>query len=79
MPIADAPVIEIVEKDVTTIDKHGSATVIVPNDVRINGQSLLCCSDHPVTVHEISMSNPNVVLVTLTLFARRVIIGAEND
>ena len=67
--IHDAPVIEIIEVD--SPDEEG---VVVPNDVRINGQSLLC-ADEPVIVSEISTESRDVVRVTVTFLARRVYIG----
>jgi hypothetical protein len=75
--IPDAALIEIVERDHST--GPGAAGVVVPNDVRINGQSLLCSGEHPVVVHEITTRADQAVYVTLTLLARRVVIGAEND
>ncbi|MFE0225204.1 hypothetical protein ACFU9O_02350 [Streptomyces albidoflavus] len=71
-------VIEIIEKGAATGDEPGRS-VIVPNDVRINGQSLLASADDPVIVHEMSTRGDELVRVTLTLFARRVSIRAEND
>lgn len=72
-----APVVEIVERgDGAAAAPH----VVVPNDVRINGQSLLCSAEHPVVVHEINVEgNRNCVYVTLTLIARRVVIAGESD
>ncbi|GAA2629693.1 hypothetical protein [Streptomyces axinellae] len=69
-------VIEIVEKGRST-DETGGGSVIVPNDVRINGQSLYASNEDPVTVHEINTGD--LVRVTLTLLARRVSIRAEHD
>jgi hypothetical protein len=75
--IPDAAVIEIVEK-APEPPAHG---VIVPNDVRINGTSVLLpdLADYPITVHELKIGGgeAEVVLVTLTLFAKRVTIGHE--
>lgn len=71
-------VIEIIERDSTTDDTSGGS-VIVPNDVRINGQSLLASADDPVIVHEMSTRGDDIVRVTITLLARRVSIRAEND
>lgn len=51
--------------------------VIIPNEVRINGIPLLMPEGESVTVHEIGLSSNDVVKVTLTLFARRVLIDAE--
>lgn len=72
-------IIEIIEKGRATSDASPGESVIVPNDVRINGQSLLASADDPVIVHEITSRADGVVRVTLTLFARRVSIRAEND
>ncbi|MEU1497273.1 hypothetical protein [Streptomyces sp. NPDC005732] len=71
-------VIEIVEKGRATDDTLGGG-LILPNDVRINGQSLLVPKDTPIKVHEIEVDESTVVCVTLTLFARRVTIAAEGD
>ncbi|MFJ3839459.1 hypothetical protein ACIPY6_28685 [Streptomyces sp. NPDC090054] len=71
-------VIEIIEKGATTDDTTGGS-VIVPNEVRINGQPLLASADDPVIVHAIKSNGDGLVRVTLTLFARRVIFAAEGD
>jgi len=73
-----AAVIEIVERGRSTTDTS-SGSVIIPNDVRINGQSLLVPRDCPIIVHEIKTDPDEVMNVTLTLFARRVTIAAEGD
>jgi hypothetical protein len=73
-----AAVIEIVEKGRATDDTSGGS-VILPNDIRINGQSLLAPADCPIVVHEIKTEPDELVNVTLTLFARRVVIAAEGD
>lgn len=65
-------VIEIIERT-----KNPDHDVVVPNDVRINGQSLYCPVDDPIIVHEIRMNGEELVRVTLTLYAKRVIIGHE--
>lgn len=72
MPNPDAAVIEIIER---TDDPDPS--VIVPNEIRINGTPVLAPADQPVQVHGVSISGSEVVQVTLTLFARRVTIGSE--
>jgi hypothetical protein len=56
----------------------GGASVIVPNEVRINGMRVLAANE-PIVVHEIKAGGGDVMMVTLTLFARRVTIGAELD
>lgn len=72
-------VIEIIEKGRSTSDASVGDSVLVPNDIRINGQSLLTSAEDPVIVHEVSIRGDELVRVTLTLFARRVSIRAEND
>ncbi|MGY1579156.1 hypothetical protein [Streptomyces sp. MN13] len=72
-------IIEIIEKGATTSDETAGSSIIVPNDVRINGQSLLTSADDPVIVHEVSTRADECVRVTLTLLARRVSFRAEND
>jgi hypothetical protein len=73
-----AAIIEIVEKGRGTTDT-ASGSLILPNDVRLNGQSLLVPKDAPVIVHEMSVDDSTVAHVTLTVFARRVVIAAEED
>lgn len=71
-------VIEIIERGRTTDDTQGGS-IIVPNEVRLNGQPLLASAEDPVIVHQISTRGDDLVRVTLTLFARRVSIRAEHD
>lgn len=76
-----AAYIEIVEKNTSTDDSPGGS-VIVPNEVRINGIPLLVPAGEEIKVHEMTFNDgrdPNVACVTLTLFARRVTIAAEGD
>ena len=76
-PPPPAAVIEIVEKDKTTTDTL-AGSVIIPNEVRINGQPLSIADG--VTVHEINVGGDHELAhVTLTLYARRVTIAAEGD
>ncbi|MGX1254198.1 hypothetical protein RKD48_006709 [Streptomyces ambofaciens] len=75
---ARGAVIEIVERGRATDDTTGGS-VIVPNEIRINGQALLSSAEHPIKVHDIEIEDRNVVYVTLTLLARRVTIAAEDD
>lgn len=75
--------IEILEKDATTQETGGNS-VVVPNEVRINGTPLLV-ADKPITIHEIEIPArtgsraSDLAMVTLTLCARRVTIAAEGD
>lgn len=79
MSAPEDAVIEIVER------RHGKPNgsvgdeLVVPTEVRINGTTLLTPTDHPVKVHEmaVSPSGKDMVLVTLTLIAKRVTIGHE--
>lgn len=70
---AEAAFIEIVERHT---GPEFSIGVIKPNEVRINGTPLLLGKEG-VTVHEIDMPDKDVVKVTLTLLARRVVIAEE--
>lgn len=71
-------VIEIVERRKKPSRDSLGASCIVPTDVRINGQSVACSSSEPITVHEIAVSENDLVKVTLTLLAKRVFIGHED-
>lgn len=73
-----AAMIEIIERDRAT-DDTAPGSAIVPDDVRINGVSLLVSADDPVTVHEIDVQDRRIVCVTMTLLARRIVIAAEGD
>jgi len=75
---ARGAVIEIIERGRATNDTRGGS-LIVPNDIRINGQSLLSPQECPVKVHEIELDDSSLVCVTLTLLARRIVIAAEGD
>lgn len=78
---AAAALIEIVEKNATTDDTPGGS-VIIPNEVRINGIPLLIPDGHEIRVHDMTFNDgrgDDTVYVTLTLFARRVTIAAEGD
>lgn len=76
---ARGAIIEIIEKDARTSDATAGDSIIVPNEIRINGQSLLAPDDKPVVVHEVATNPRGAVYVTLTLIARRVSIRAEHD
>jgi hypothetical protein len=75
---ARGAVIEIVERGRATDDTTGGS-VIVPDEIRINGQALLSSAEHPIKVHEVEIEDRSLVYVTLTLLARRVVIAAEGD
>lgn len=73
-PKAKGALIEIVERSTRASNEVG---IIIPNEVRINGQPLLTSAEEPVEVHGIALSPGDPVKVTLTLFARRVVISEE--
>jgi hypothetical protein len=68
-------VIEIVEKT-NQPDNGGAAGVVVPNEIRINGKPVLAL-DAPVKIHAMEIPSRDAVLVTLTLFAKRITISQE--
>jgi hypothetical protein len=72
---ATGAVIEIVERGPGTGNARG---VIIPNEVRLNGVPLLMPKDG-ITVHEMTFPPEEAILVTLTVYARRVIIGADGE
>jgi hypothetical protein len=71
-----AVTMEIVERGHTTGDTTAS-TLIVPNDVRINGVSVL--TQGGVTVHGMEFPPKEAARVTLTLPVRLLVVGAEGD
>lgn len=78
-PDARGALIEIVERRRKPIEDSAAASTVIPDEVRINGQPLMVSADRPITIHEIDIKDRECVLVTLTLFARRVLIGAEEE
>lgn len=74
---ARGAVIEIIENRREPIEDTLNGSVLTPDEIRINGQPLLCSANHPIKVHEIGVPAQGVVLVTLTVFARRVEIRAD--
>lgn len=79
--MSDRPVgavIEIIERRNTPSNPdYVSSDIICPNEVRINGQALLMPADQPIKVHEMEIPAQDLVLVTLTLFAKRITVAAE--
>lgn len=72
-------IIEIIERGATTSDGSTGESVIVPDEIRINGQALAYSAEEPVIVHQVSALTDDAVRVTMTLLARRVVIAAESD
>lgn len=79
--MSDRPVgavIEIIERRAQpTNPEHVAGDVICPDEIRLNGQTLLMPPGSPVTVHEMEIRERDAVLVTLTVFAKRIVIGVE--
>lgn len=73
--LPDPAVIEIVEKTDST-STGGADDIIVPNEIRINGHPVLA-ADVPVKVHAMEIPSREPVLVTLTLFAKRITVSTE--
>lgn len=71
-----AAVVEVIER------RHGKPTgslsdeVTVPTEVWLNGVQLLMPRDCPITIHDISVpgSGADMVQVTMTLIAKRVVV-----
>ncbi|UVK59842.1 hypothetical protein SEA_ALEEMILY_102 [Gordonia phage Aleemily] len=71
---------EIVERTSSGLAERNRRTgVIVPNEVRINGQSVLGPARHPVTVEKINIEGREAAMVTVTLFVRNLSIRTEVD
>ncbi len=71
--------VEIVERkpQYDSDSENGAEHLIRPNEVRINGTPLLIPSGETVKVHDLSLSESGCVQVTLTLWARRVVVESE--
>lgn len=71
-----AAIIEIYERHSGTepMPEIGTGSIIVPNEIRINGMPVWCPDDAPPVVERIDVADRGAVRVTLTLWARRVII-----
>ncbi|MGW5173130.1 hypothetical protein ACWERY_02030 [Streptomyces sp. NPDC004082] len=63
--------------DIEIIDRNTGGPVLVPSTGRINGVEIPIPSGTKIRVHDIR--EDEAVTVTLTLFARRVVIAAEDD
>lgn len=78
----DAPqaaVLEIVERRRGKPDGTIGDELVVPTEVRLNGQLLLTPTGDPIRVHEIKVSadGEHFVLATLTLAVKRLVVAAE--
>lgn len=73
-----ASVIEIIAKDFTP-DEDGPGSVIIPREVRINGVSVYTADrNNGIKVSDIRLGD-DMVTVSLTLVARRLVIAADGD
>jgi hypothetical protein len=80
-PVSGHPqgaLVEVIEKRHRKIGGVGGE-LIVPTEVRLNGQALLLPAENPITIHEMKLPANNAVLVTITMFARRVLVDAETE
>lgn len=80
MDRARGAVIEIIDRRRGTTDRSAESaadTVIVPNEIRINGIPVLIPRDQPVIVHDVTAED--AVMVTITMFARKLVLAAEPD
>lgn len=73
-----AAVVEIIERRQPDGSVHNPGGLIIPTDVRINGASVLV-PEQPCIIHEVKPEANDAVTVTLTLYAKRVFIGHEDD
>jgi hypothetical protein len=73
-----AVTMEIVERGRATSDDSMASTIILPNDVRINGVSVL--TQGGIKLHELDFHpQREMVTVTVTLPVRMLAVGAEGD
>ncbi|MEV6014764.1 hypothetical protein [Streptomyces sp. NPDC051997] len=78
VPKPRASVIEIIAKDQQPTE-DGAGSIIVPREVRINGIPVFTADgDNRIKVGDIQLGS-NMVTVTLTLVARRLVIAADSD
>lgn len=81
--MADFPkpvVLEVVERrDQPAEPGSVEEALVIPNEVRINGQPLWMDENDPIIVHEINVRAHGLIKVTLTLVARRIVIGADKS
>ncbi len=64
--------------DIEIIDRHkGDIGFLAPNAVRINGVEVALHADSKIRIGDIS--EDEAVTVTITMFARRITIAAEDD
>lgn len=74
-----AVTLEIIEREHRVSDDNPASTIIVPNDVRINGMPVYTSADEPIRVHGMDFPNREAAMVTLTLFVRKLTVAAEGD
>jgi hypothetical protein len=72
-----AAFLEIIERRRGKPDGTLGDDIVVPTEVRLNGQLLAMPAGSPVRVHEIEVSGEDCVVATLTLLVKRLVIGAE--
>lgn len=79
MSLPQGAVVEIIEHRRGEPNGSIGDEIVVPTEIRINGTPMLIPRDFPPKVHEmtVSPSGEDMVLVTITLIAKRVVIGQE--
>ncbi len=78
---AQPALVEIVERkrNYDPDSEQAGEHLIRPNEVRLNGVPLLVPAGESITVHDMSLNNEDLVQVTLTLWARRVVVQSEQE
>lgn len=72
-----ASVIEIVAPDYQPTE-DGAGSIVVPRELRINGQPVYTPRGSRIQINDFDLGD-ELVTVTLTLVARRIVIGADGD
>ena len=62
--------------DIEIIDRHHGDQVLIPSAVRINGVEVPIPSGSSIKISD--MTDDDAVSVTVTMFARRITIAADN-
>lgn len=71
--------LEVIERRRGKPDGSLSDDLVVPTEVRLNGQLLALPANYPIKIHEVVVSGrgDECVLATLTLFVKRLVIATE--
>ena len=69
----DVEIVELIG-DLPAVNQAG---VIRPNRLRINGLEIIYPREHPPVINRITMPSDEAAMITVTMFARKVSIAAE--